>query len=562
MRLPVQFKFLLFSVLILIVGFGGAFTLLYQQALKAVEEKFSIDFAEGRDAALSLMKLRLDTLGDKVQVIAKAPQIRPILEIPDVDYATIEYSFSDFKDALASDLLIVADAAGRVKYWAGRPEASGRSLAAWEFMSEALKGNRAWGVAVVDSSLLIIAAVPAFSVNPEEGSRTLNAILLAGRRIDDDVAEEIRRISSMDVLFTHESHLMAGTLLSRERNILEDAGRASPWQDGHILEVTLRGETYRCGFKSLQGDAAVGMLFLSSTDRTLHENLAPIKKGITLAAILTFFVSLALSYWASRAQIIPIRALVTGTKAVEEGDFKHRISVKQVARDELGDLADSFNEMIAGLEEKEKMQSVLHMGLGKEIAEAMLKSGALGGEERKVTMLFSDLRGFTAMSEKLTPHQVIAMLNEYMTRMSACIEDEGGVVDKYVGDEIMALFGAPVANPDDAVRAVRAGIKKREALKALNVERLARAEFEIRVGMGVNTGRVVAGNMGSENRRNYTVIGAACNLAARLCSNAAAGQILISESTYQEVKDVIPTRKLDPIRVKNVAEPVQIYEVL
>ncbi|OGH58066.1 MAG: hypothetical protein A3G34_05880 [Candidatus Lindowbacteria bacterium RIFCSPLOWO2_12_FULL_62_27] len=559
MRLTVQLKFLLFFVLVLSGVLGGAFYYLYNEALKAVEAKFAVDFNEGRDAARSLLKLRLDTLGDKVQVIAKAPQIRPLLETPDVDYATIQFSFSDFKDALGSDVLIVSNGEGRIQYWADQPQAAGQTIRDWPVIQEALKARRTWGVQVIDSALVMVAAVPVFSAADDQ--RSLNAILLAGRHINEDIADEIRRISSMEVAFTHGRRLMASTLHSRERTLLEKSLETSDLRDGSTQDVSLRGETHRCGFYVLPG-VEVGMLFLSSKDAVLHESLQPIKNGITLAAAVGLLFSIVVSYLIARGQTRPIRALVQGTKAVEACDFKHRIRVVQRFPDELGDLAASFNEMIADLEEKEKMQSVLHMGLGKEIAEAMLKSGALGGEERKVTMLFSDLRGFTALSEKLTPHQVITMLNEYMTRMAICIDEEGGVVDKFVGDEIMALFGAPVAHADDAERAVRAGVKKREALKKFNEERAGRGEFEIRMGIGINTGRVVAGNMGSDNRRNYTVIGAACNLASRLCANAAASQILVSESTYQEIKDIFPSKKLDPIRVKNVAEPVQIYEVL
>lgn len=561
MRLPVQFKFLLFFVSILAVVLGLTFGYLYNQAVDSVGKKFVMDFKEGSEAAKSLMKLRLDTLSDKVQVISKAPQIRPLLEDPNIDYTSIQVSFADFKESLGSDLFIVCNAGGRVKFWADQPASTGREISEWPVVADALKIKKAWGVQIIDTQLVMLAAVPVYYKN-EEGVTVLSAILLAGQHVGDEIADEIGRISSMEVVFTHATRLQAATLLSRDRGSFEESIHNTTFAEGHTEDVNLRGQIYRCGFAALPGEAGVGMLFLSSKTTALYESLAPIKTSIGVSAIFGFLISIGLSYAVARSQNKPIQALVAGTKAVEEGNFKHRVRVVQLVKDEMGDLAASFNEMIQDLEEKEKMQSVLHMGLGKEIAEAMLKSGALGGEERKVTMLFSDLRGFTALSEKMTPHQVITMLNEYMTKMTSCIEEEGGVVDKYVGDEIMALFGAPVSHPDDAVRAVRAAIKKRDGLKTFNAERATRGEFEIRMGVGVNTGRVVAGNMGSENRRNYTVIGAACNLASRLCANAAAGQILISDATYHEIKDVFPTRKLEPIRVKNVSEPVQIYEVL
>ncbi len=558
MRLSVQAKFLFFSVLILATVLGLAFTFLYRQALATVTTKFSNDFKAGRVAALSLLDHRLRSLGDKVQVISRAPHIQPLLADAEVDYASIQFTFADVQESLAADPLIVTNDEGRVRYWAGRPAASGQSVRQWPIVEETLKIKRTWGVQVIDSALVMLAAVPVYSTE----QRALTAVLLAGQVIDETIVDDIRRISSMEVVFTHSTRIRASSLLTHQQGLLEASLSAESLVEDHVEDVMIQGVTYRCGFASLPGEKGVGILLLSSLDAALYENLAPIKRHIAIAAVIGLVLSVIASFLAARSQTEPIRSLVEGTKAVERGDYQHRIRVVQTFPDELGDLSQSFNEMIGDLEEKQKMESVLHMGLGKEIAEAMLKSGALGGEERKVTMQFSDLRGFTALSEKLTPTQVISMLNEYMTRMSVCIDEEGGVVDKFVGDEIMALFGAPVAHPDDAERAVRSGIKMRAALKKFNEERAQRGDFDIRMGMGINTGRVVAGNMGSESRRNYTVIGAACNLAARLCSNAAAAQILISDSTYHEVKDVFQTKKLDPIRVKNVADPVQIYEIL
>src|SRR5204863_8027790 len=131
----------------------------------------------------------------------------------------------------------------------------------------------------------------------------------------------------------------------------------------------------------------------------------------------------------------------------------------------------------------------------------------LGGEEREVTVLFSDLRNFTSMSEKLTPQEMLGILNRYFSRMDAIVARHRGVVDKYMGDALMALFGAPLANPDDADRAMQAALEMTEALDDLNRQLNQRGLPTIGLGIGINTDVVVAGNMGSETRLNYTVIG-------------------------------------------------------
>ena len=185
----------------------------------------------------------------------------------------------------------------------------------------------------------------------------------------------------------------------------------------------------------------------------------------------------------------------------------------------------------------------------------------LGGENQTVTILFSDIRGFTRMSENMEPHAVVELLNEYFSEMTDIVFDSGGTLDKYLGDGIMAVYGAPIPKPDDALRATKTAIEMQRSLVALNRDWESRGQQPLRMGVGVNTGPVTAGNIGSAKRMDYTVIGDAVNLASRLCSNAAPAQILVSESTYLQLNNSIPAQRLDPIRVKGKETPVDLYEV-
>jgi len=185
----------------------------------------------------------------------------------------------------------------------------------------------------------------------------------------------------------------------------------------------------------------------------------------------------------------------------------------------------------------------------------------LGGENQIATILFADIRGFTRMSEHMEPERVVELLNEYFSEMTELIFENEGTLDKYLGDGIMALFGTPLPKPDDARRSVKTAAEMQRALVELNRQWEARGQAPLQMGIGVNTGPVTAGNIGSSKRMDYTVIGDAVNLASRLCANAAGGQILISNSTFQQVSGKFPARRLEPIRVKGKEAPVAIYEI-
>ena len=259
----------------------------------------------------------------------------------------------------------------------------------------------------------------------------------------------------------------------------------------------------------------------------------------------------------------PVKKLMKAMRLVGGGDLNQTVYVR--VTDEIGVLADNFNEMTEGLREKEKIRSAMNKAVSKEIAEVMLSGELkLGGDDKYITVLFSDIRGFTTISENLAAEEVVSLLNEYLTLMTNIIEENRGIVDKFVGDEIMALWGAPKSYGNDALAAVKTAIKMMEVLNQFNEKQRSLGKLPIDIGIGLNTGNVIAANMGSENRMNYTVIGDAVNLGARLeGTNKMYGtHIIISEFTEKELRGLIYKRELDLIRVKGKNEPVCIFEVL
>jgi adenylate cyclase len=185
-----------------------------------------------------------------------------------------------------------------------------------------------------------------------------------------------------------------------------------------------------------------------------------------------------------------------------------------------------------------------------------------GGALQEVTALFSDIRGFTAMSERQAPQDIVRMLNEYFELMVDVLFHQQGTLDKFVGDEIIGLFGAPVAVPDAELRAVQCALEMQRVLKDFNRTRLAEGQEEIRVGIGINTGHVVTGAIGSSRALQYTAIGDAMNLASRLCGAAAADQILISEATYRKIADRVAAVAMPPMRFKNKSEEYKVFNVI
>ncbi|MCE9500864.1 MAG: adenylate/guanylate cyclase domain-containing protein, partial [Leptospira sp.] len=226
---------------------------------------------------------------------------------------------------------------------------------------------------------------------------------------------------------------------------------------------------------------------------------------------------------------------------------------------------NSFISMAHGLQERENMKDAFGKFVNKEIAE-LAATGKLkvGGERKDCAIFFSDIRGFTAISEKLEPEEVVEFLNQYMTEMVLCVKSTHGIVDKFIGDAIMAVWGALKANENNTENAINSALMMRQALLKFNKGRGSAKKPVIKIGCGINSGYVVAGQIGSEEKLEYTVIGDAVNLASRVeALNKPFGtDILISQNAYDKVKGIFKVEKMHAIRVKGKEEVQTIYAVL
>jgi len=380
-------------------------------------------------------------------------------------------------------------------------------------------------------------------------------LALFGTPIDNAVVEQLRPSGNGQICLSSNGRCYASTITASSGITQDDMIRHADARD----PVEINGHLWAFISKPLPGGGPYARVIAIPLDDVLAP-FTRIQTALRIAGPLAMLLGVALALFLARGLTRPIRALMHATERVARGDYDAEI--EDPSSDEIGKLTASFNQMTAGLRLKEKYRGVLDKVVSPEIAAEMVRGEiALGGEIREVSTLFADIRGFTPMTEGMDPVLVISILNQVMERASDAVEAEGGVVDKYVGDEIMALFGAPKSAPDDAQRAVRAALRIRDAIAEFTREREARGERGVGVGIGINTGPAVAGNMGSPRRLNYTVLGESVNIAARLCSLAQPQQIVIAQSTYDMVRDVVTAEHIGDQQLKGISRPLPVYAV-
>jgi adenylate cyclase len=296
-----------------------------------------------------------------------------------------------------------------------------------------------------------------------------------------------------------------------------------------------------------------------------HGIVEAVGRARTRAAIITLAmlaVGIGGAVGLAAALARPIVRLMQGTRAVADGDFSVALAV--TTRDELGALTAAFNDMTRSLREKEMIKHAFSRYVAREVVDEILKDPAqiaVTGDRREVTVLFCDIRGFTSMAETLAPEAVVELLNSFYELMIDITFKHDGTLDKFLGDGVMAVFGAPLYRPDHALMAARTGLAMQAGIRELNACRVAAGKSPIAIGVGLNAGEVIAGTVGTDARMEYTVIGDSVNLASRLESSAGPGQVLVSAETYERLRGAIPGRPLGRFDVKGKEKWVDVWEI-
>jgi adenylate cyclase len=405
-------------------------------------------------------------------------------------------------------------------------------------------------------SLLV---VPVYAPRPE-----IVAWIGLALPIDHQFATDLKEDAQLEVTFYYgASGGMSPVESTLPQSALAHAASSSVAEGDRTVDVG--GEPYVTADRNLPlitpGRAAIAL------QRSLRAELEPsliLERFLLILLLASLGVAAAVAPWFARNLSRPLRALAEHTEVIARGDYGNHLQVERA--DEIGQLAAAFNRMSDGLAERDKVRDLLEKNVSPEVAAQLMRDGsALGGEEREITVLFVDLRRFTAMSESLAPREVLALLNRYFDRMSGIVETHHGIVDKYMGDEIMALFGAPVPLASHADNAILAAIEMKSALARLNAELETEGLSRLEFGIGINTSGVIAGNIGSSRRLNYSVIGDGVNVAARLQNLTRMSQyradILVSAATLAAAKGRYRIRALGAVPVRGRDMPVEIFAV-
>lgn len=551
-------KIYIFSVGLVVVLVAVVLTIVDRQIERQTTEKIGTDFLSTYQNFDRFLKLRNARLQESCLLISELPVLKAQLSTKDP--ATIRDYILRQEESPARvvevDILTLTDDRGRVLFRLDEPDKFGDTLSSLPFIKHALEGKvpapdeiSTW---VNDEKLYQIATVPVVLQPYVIGTLTL------GERLTQKEVDLIKQDTKSEITLILDNKIVASTLpdirqldLLRAYLIDRDSINAQIVRTDNIQrEISLDRERYRCAFASLSKSGGAVYVMAISMDKALA-SLHAVEKVIVAVGLLALLIAIASGYFLAKGITAPVQRLVEAMEKIRGGDYDFHIPL--TANDEIGRLARSFNEMVNGLKERLLMSKFVSSST----VEMIRQEGGklrLGGERRNVTVFFSDIRGFTAYSEQVQPEVVIDLLNKYLSLQARHILNHHGIIDKYVGDEVVAIF----EGPDMVDNAILAGIDIQKDIAKLNEAN----QRSISVGIGINTGMAIVGNVGSDERMDHTVLGNNMNLGARLCSIAQPGQIIVSESSWRLAKSKeIVAKALDSITAKGISRPVQIYEI-
>jgi class 3 adenylate cyclase len=419
-----------------------------------------------------------------------------------------------------------------------------------------------------------------YAAGPVRQSDKVIGIVLVGVDLSRVLRQMARSsLSDSAAFYAPGGELLGYDLPASEATPLNFVALPEGWYDQIVTNpeagvrlrtVTLSDGTYVEALAAAPGRGPEGeppgvygvTLSTRTLDGKLHESLWTLVPLFALGLLLIILVGRAIAAWIDR----PVAQLVAASEHVSRGNL--HVEVPTNREDELGVLSRQFNDMVAGLRQLIVVKDLFGRFVSPEVATRLMSGEiVLGGEQRVVTVLFSDLRDFSRLSEERPPHEIVDLLNEYFRSVVRAANMHGGIVNKFGGDSTMIIFGAPVDAPDHADRALATALEMRTALSAINAHRTQEGWEPLRQGMGINTGIVVAGQIGSEDRMDYTVIGDAVNIAARLqamTKEVEGGDIIFSEDTRAALTkpDDLVWKDHGEIEVRGKSQPARVYTLV
>jgi len=534
------------------------------EALQVTADVFFKSLAQHRDSLLS-----------KVRALSSDYAFKPVANTN--EHKTVLSTLISHQQRVDADVMLLLSMEGNIIADTSHPLLTEEPFYLPYLIEQASSSEygEADSIAFIDNQPYLLVAVPLFSPEPSHW-------IVMGFLLTDDFAQSLQKTTKSDVsiLFgnkltsagSYQWRQLASTLTAGNRQLSERAltSQASFHQELNVeqhfnqnFDLTLAGQSYVSVALPIRSEN--DEYFIALLQRSLAQALVPYE-NLHFIVALGFFIALILlmigGNFIARKITEPVTVLAQGAEKIEQGHYDLTIEVNQ--KDELGQLAQRFNAMAKGLAERAKVRSLLGKVVSPAIAEQLLNKGVeLGGEEREVTILFSDIRNFTSLCETHNAKEMITLLNQLLTRLSKIIDGHHGVIDKYIGDAVMALFGVPVIDDRQAQNTVLAALAMQQELVVINQELEANDFVEIGLGIGINTAQVIAGNMGSATRLNYTVIGDGVNVSSRLegLTKYYGVSILVSEATKSQCKNIL-FQEIDTVRVKGKKEGLTIYNPL
>ena len=430
-------------------------------------------------------------------------------------------------------------------------------------------------------TVLVVACVGLAYVATQHERRALeSAVERHGRALAQNLAEDAKEPMlsrdelSLGTLVRHsgeEEGLVAARLLDLDGRVVASLADGERGQERTRLTVAAsdtparsverRAERLVIATPVIFSDTVVGEAQLELDLNILVEPVVrETRNQLTTLAIAVILLGVGCGIAFVALLVGPLRRLTAGVEQLTDGNLATRIP--PTSRDEVGDLTRAFNKMGESLQQKERIQSAFGRYVSNYVLDQLLESGddELRGTEREVSILFCDIRQFTRLSEGMKAGDVVALLNEVFQLATDCILEEGGTIDKFIGDSVMAYFGAPVPSPDHALQATRAAVEIERAIAERNLG-LGGGGTPVEMGIGIHTGTVVVGTIGSDRRTDFTAIGDPVNVAHRLEKLARPGEILVSEAVQRRVRGELKLRFEGERQLSGRQEPVHVYSV-
>jgi adenylate cyclase len=309
----------------------------------------------------------------------------------------------------------------------------------------------------------------------------------------------------------------------------------------------------------------VGIVSVDASAQTVADALRSFRIRALVCGAVGLLLCLILSYALASHLTRPLPLMIAGTRALADGNFNYRVTLDR--NDEMGDLIGAFNQMAQGLKEREHYRRQFGQYVSSQIADKLLSAPEKefqDGQRRKATFIFFDVRGFTSMARRVPPEETMARLNEYLALLTETLFEYGGTLDKFIGEAVLAVFGAPLSQGNDEEKAVHAALAMRKKATELSQRWRLSGYPEFSVGIGLHTGEVLVGNPNSPKRMQYSIVGDAASIATRLegLNQDYKTQILMSEETYKAVESIVKARLVDTLRIPGHIQPLAVYELL